>query len=340
MDYHTADFSFDALESKLLLDTHCGTEIDYDPDFLELENMVTVKNDQQYGATIIPATPTDWSKALTKATELLGKSKDYRLCSIITRALTHKYGITGALKGIDIIYALTERFWDGAFPSIIFDGEKDLLPRSNAIAELNSATGLLGDLRTTDISFKLIGKLSIARIEKILNGREEDESFNRDHLLKMLRDETLSQNHELITLKKLISAVTTLEKSLIVHFGPEQAPDFGQLKNLLQNINPIAASAPEEVIKEQDISDELHSNNIQSQSQSQESTHLSIKNRTDAIRVLDRVCDFLETTDPSNPAPLLIKRARNMIGQDFFTILSQIAPDGIAQAEHITGIKY
>lgn len=338
MDYHTAEFSFDALESKLLLDTHCGTEIDYDPDFLELENMVTVKAEQQYGATIIPASPTDWSKALTKATELLGKSKDYRLCSIITRALTHKYGITGALKGIDIIYALTENFWEGAFPSIMLDGETDLLPRSNAIAELNAATGLLGDLRSADINLQMAGKLSIARIEKILSGREEDESFNRDQLLQILRDETLRQNNELITLKKLINSIAALEKSLITRFGPEQAPNFSQLKNLLQTINPIVATATEDVIDEQESSGESRSDDIQPQTK--EAVLLSVKSRADAIRVLDKVCDFLETNDPSNPAPLLIKRARNMIGQDFFTILSQIAPDGIAQAEHITGTKY
>lgn len=337
MDYHTADFSFDALESKLLLDTHCGSEIDYDPDFLELENMVSIKAEQQYGTTIIPGAPIDWSKALTKATELLGKSKDYRLCSIITRALTHKYGITGALKGIDTIYALTEHFWEGAFPCIMFDGETDLLPRSNAIAELNATTGLLGDLRATDINLQIAGKLSIAQIEKILSGREEDESFNRDQLLQILRDEILRQNNELITLKKLINSVDALERSLITRFGPEQAPDFSQLKNLLHAIHPIAATATEDAIDEQGVLEESHSEIIQLQTK--DATLLSVRSRADAIRILDKVCEFLEKHDPSNPAPLLIKRARNMIGQDFFTILSQIAPDGIAQAEHITGTK-
>jgi len=338
MDYHTADFSFDALESKLLLDAHCGIEIDYDPEFLELENMVTVKVDQQYGATIIHAAPTDWSKVLTKASELLGKSKDYRLCSIITRALTHKYGITGALKGIDVIYALTENFWDDAFPCIMFDGETDLLPRSNAIAELNASTGLVGDLRSTDINLQVIGKLSIARMEKILSGREDDDSFNRDQLLQILRDETIKQNNELIALKKLVNAVATLEKSLTAHFGSDHTPDFSQLKSLLQNINPVVAIINEGTDEEQDTHSESSDASISINTN--DSTLFSVRSRADAIKLLDTACEFLEANDPSNPAPLLIKRARNMIGQDFFTILSQIAPDGIAQAEHITGTKY
>lgn len=338
MDYHIANFSFDALESKLLLDTDCGIEIDYDPDFLELENMVTAKSDQQYGATIIPAAPTDWSKVLTKASELLGKSKDYRLCSIITRALTHKYGITGALKGIDIIAALTENFWEGAFPRTTCDGETDLLPRSNAIAELNATSGLVGDLRSTDINLEIIGKLSIARMEKTLSGREDDESFTRDQLLQILRDETLRQNSDLIALKKLVSTVATLERSFSLHFGAEHAPDFSQLKNLLQSISPIVTIADEDIAPEHDLS--MESSSPATLMQAKEQALLNIKSRSDAIRSLDRVCEFLETNDPSNPAPLLIKRARNMIGQDFFTILSQIAPDAIAQAEHITGTKY
>src|SRR5215216_4044197 len=136
MEYNHVDFSFDSFESKLLGNDGCGQEIDYDPEFISLENMVAVKNEQQYGNTIIPPTPIDWSKALIKALNLLGKSKDYRLCSIITRALTHKYGIKGALKGIEAIQRLTDTSWHNAYPIIYSDGETDFLPRANAIAEL------------------------------------------------------------------------------------------------------------------------------------------------------------------------------------------------------------
>ena len=339
MDYSNIDFSFDALESKLLHDGHCGVEIDYDPEFLELENMVAVKAEQQYGDTIIPAAPIDWSKTLTKACELLSKSKDYRLCSIITRALTHKYGVRGTLKGIDAIRSLTEHCWKESFPTIMFDGAIDFFPRANAIAELSSNAGLLGDLRSSEIKLGANGKLSIARIEKILGSRVDNEEFTRDQLLLILQNETIANNSELLAIKQLLTQVTLLEQQLLLLLGNEQAPDFTPLKNLLTNANPISdninITEAEAIIDETPITSDL--------SATEQPHHLAtsnqIRSRSDAIKILDGVCEFLEKNDPSNPAPLLIKRARNMIGQDFFTILSQLAPDAIAQAEQVTGTQ-
>lgn len=338
MDYNNIDFSFDALESKLLSDNQCGTEIDYDPDFLELETMVSPKAEQQYGDTIIPATPIDWSRALTKACELLGKSKDYRLCSIITRALTHKYGVRGTLKGIESIQALTDHFWQDSYPSIIIDGETDLFPRANAIAELNSISGLIGDLRYTDIALGAAGKISLGNIEKILNGRGDHESFSREQLLQILQDEADNQNSELLTIKQLFTQIVVLEKQLIQLFGNDLAPDLSQLKHLLAHVN-MQNSNETAVFADEDDSISIASEQATNLF-SQQKISTTIQSRADAIKLLDKVCDFLEQSDPANPAPLLIKRARNMIGQDFYTILSQLAPDAVAQAEHITGPQF
>lgn len=339
MTYNSIDFSFDALESKLLGDGHCGVEIDYDPEFLELENLVAAKAEQQYGDTIIPAAPIDWSSALNKACDLLGKSKDYRLCCIITRALTHKYGVRGALKGIESIRALTNHFWQDAYPAISFDGELDLFPRANAIAELNSYTGLVGDLRQTDIKLGVAGKIGIATIERILSGRADGEAFSREQLLQLLRDETHNQNNELHAIQDLLTQVTELEQQLTQHFGSQEAPDLSTLKNLLASINPIRdqySHTPNSV--EDELIDTNPAGTVFTQAGVAAPAH--IRTRADAIQLLDKVCEFLEQNDPANPAPLLIKRARNMIGQDFYSILSQLAPDAVAQAEVITGPKF
>lgn len=339
MDHNTIDLSFDYLGSQLPGNSPCGIEIDYDPEFLELENMVSAKAEQQYGDTIIPAAPIDWSRALTKANELLEKSKDYRLCSIITRALTHKHGIQGTLKGLETIHALTENCWHECYPAITFDGETDLFPRANAIAELNSPSGLLGDLRNTDITLGTAGKISIGRLEKILSGRADSEDFSRDQLLQILQDETYSQNGELLAIKVLLTRIIELERQLTQHFGGDQSPDFSQIKSLLTNANPIQEREAVDSTEPEEDTGQTQSD-IGTDHSTQKMAASSIKTRSDAIKWLDKVCEFLEKNDPANPAPLLIKRARNMIGQDFYTILSQLAPDAVAQAEHITGPKF
>jgi type VI secretion system protein ImpA len=55
------------------------------------------------------------------------------------------------------------------------------------------------------------------------------------------------------------------------------------------------------------------------------------------MAMLDAVCAFLERTEPTNPAPLLIRRARALMGKDFIAIMQDLAPDSLAQIHQIVG---
>ena len=63
-----------------------------------------------------------------------------------------------------------------------------------------------------------------------------------------------------------------------------------------------------------------------------------LRTREDALRLLDRICDFIERSEPSSPAPLLIRRAQRLMTMNFVEILEDIAPDGLTQARNITGM--
>jgi type VI secretion system protein ImpA len=62
-----------------------------------------------------------------------------------------------------------------------------------------------------------------------------------------------------------------------------------------------------------------------------------IRSREDAIRALERVCDFLARNEPTNPAPLLIRRAQRVMTMPFLDIIRELAPDAAGQVENITG---
>jgi type VI secretion system protein ImpA len=64
-----------------------------------------------------------------------------------------------------------------------------------------------------------------------------------------------------------------------------------------------------------------------------------IATREDAIALLDAVCAFLERTEPAHPAPLLIRRARGLLGKDFLAVMQDLAPDSLAQIHLIAGTK-
>ena len=49
------------------------------------------------------------------------------------------------------------------------------------------------------------------------------------------------------------------------------------------------------------------------------------------------MCDFLERTEPSNPAPLLIKRALRLLDRSFIDIIQDLAPESFEQIERLAG---
>ena len=53
--------------------------------------------------------------------------------------------------------------------------------------------------------------------------------------------------------------------------------------------------------------------------------------------MLDRVIAYLTKTEPGNPAPLLIERAKQLIGVSFLDIMANLAPNALETIETVTG---
>jgi type VI secretion system protein ImpA len=62
-----------------------------------------------------------------------------------------------------------------------------------------------------------------------------------------------------------------------------------------------------------------------------------LRTRADVKRILEQVCAFLERTEPSNPAPLLIMRAHRLLDRSFIDIIQDLAPEAFGQIEKIAG---
>ena len=65
-----------------------------------------------------------------------------------------------------------------------------------------------------------------------------------------------------------------------------------------------------------------------------------IRSREDAVRVLERVCAFIERTEPANPAPLFIRRAQQLLTKSFMEIIQDLAPDSLGQIQKMVGLDH
>jgi type VI secretion system protein ImpA len=65
----------------------------------------------------------------------------------------------------------------------------------------------------------------------------------------------------------------------------------------------------------------------------------TIRNRSDVVTTIDKICDYYARLEPSSPVPLLLQRAKRLVNKDFMDILRDLAPNGVAEAEVIGGLE-
>ena len=63
----------------------------------------------------------------------------------------------------------------------------------------------------------------------------------------------------------------------------------------------------------------------------------TIETREDVLAALSAVCEYYHQREPSSPIPFLLQRARRLVNMDFLQIMSDLAPDAMAQMKNITG---
>ena len=64
----------------------------------------------------------------------------------------------------------------------------------------------------------------------------------------------------------------------------------------------------------------------------------AVSNQQDVKNALDRIIAYYARSEPSSPVPMLLERAKRMVGADFLTIIKEMAPDGIQNVHLIGGI--
>ena len=124
-------------------------------------------------------------------------------------------------------------------------------------------------------------------------------------------------------------AAQSLASSLERHIEADQAPDLASLKKVLQRV----ADAGRKAAGDTSVGEEATASAPAARAVG------TISSREDANRALERVCEWIERNEPSNPAPLLIRRAQRLMSKSFIDIIRDLAPDGLKQVEKLAGIE-
>lgn len=335
---------FDRYAEPLTDDSPCGPDCEYDGDFLALSQAVAGKPEQQFGDTVIPAVPPDWRQVDSMAQELLGRTKDLRVVAWLALANTNLHGATYFAAGLKLMLTLCERYWDEVHPRVVVDGESDPYLRMNAIAafsgsEFSGEDRLIQALRA---SVLIKQPLTVSyRDAELVFTNSPDAPLSDAQLQSVLGDAMLAGNEAIAAVQAAADTFSTLRALLEERVSVADMPDLDRLASVLKPVAQGIARLQGQAASASDgdsIHTEGESGAIVAMGGPAGMSGV-IQTREDVRRALDKVCEYLERHEPSNPASLFARRAQRMLNMPFLEIMRELSPDSMSHLEMLTGAQ-
>ena len=310
----------------------CGPDLEYDAGFLELTQSAAGKPETQFG----PGEPPDWRGVQRQAEALLDRSRDLRLAIFWLRGSLALNGYAALLPGLRLMTGMLSSLWDHLHPQPDPD-DGDPYARGNALALLGRGEGLIGDLRACAIlRDRAVGQVTGREVEIACGlspavGEESDPG--KEQIQRMLtaavgQDATLRE-HALAC----VDAMAELRSTIDNRFGSWDTPDLAPLAAF---VKAVASMMPrDEVADDSEGGDDGAGSG---QPGGGRGLSGAVRSREEALRAIDMVCEFLERTEPSNPAPLFLRRAQQLVNHNFLQLMKELAPTLMPDVARIVGI--
>jgi type VI secretion system protein ImpA len=321
----------------------CGPNLEYDAAFLELEQAVLGKPEVQYGDTITPAVPPEWKQVRQLSTDLITRSRDLRVAVPLARSLLALDGVGGFADGLKLIERLLEERWDSVHPQLDPDDDLDPTLRLNSLVSLADSATILKELKESPfVALPGLGPLSL-RVLEIASGElavpDGQERLSQSSIEAALRDvEPERVQRALDAVARAHDSVTNIEVLLVRQVGSAQALNLDALAKQLRRAREfLAAGAPREAGGAASGPAPRGDGGVVEGGAPAAAISGDIAGRADVVRMLDKICAYYARSEPSSPVPLLLERARRLVPKNFFEIMEDLAPEGIAQLTVISG---
>ncbi|MCX7068692.1 MAG: type VI secretion system protein TssA [Methylococcales bacterium] len=328
-------------------DKVCGEDLEYDPKFIELEQTIKGKPEQQMGDAVSEAEPPNWRDVKKQSEALLARTIDLRVLVCYLRSLIALEGFSGLQDGLTLIRTLTEQRWDSIHPQLDPDDDNDPTIRINALMSLCDHEAVLWPLQQTPLlESKSLGRFNFRHIS-IATGKSTATSNEKevnqatiDAAIHDIEPDYLQQTLQAITTS--LDDLNQLENIVTDYVGISDAPSFADLRVFLKECKTFLNSA----LEGKGIGGETTDNSDETTqsgdvvSNSTKSISGSINSNQDVIKTLNLVCDYYKKNEPSSPVPLFIDRAIKMVGKSFMDVLKDIAPTGVDEAKIIFGKQH
>lgn len=335
-----------------------GDNLEYDPAFTEMELAAQPGEESVVGNETIAATDPDYREVQKKALEVLERSHDLRAAVFLGDALLHSEGLRGFADVTTYIRGCLEEFWDSCHPELDED-DGDPTMRINAVQDLcgqpdgmAGASPLYRSLRRVPLTeSRGFGRFSLRDIE-IAEGIMTAPA-GMEHIPDTATIGAAFQDSDEDLITERLAAIETAEKNVRAISAvfdeqtPGQGPDLSALIKLLQQIAKRIRSYAGVG------ADEAAGGGAEAGADAEDGAAAPaaaaagrpaaapgvINSPADVSNALDRIIGYYRRAEPSSPLPILLERAKRLVGADFLTIMNDMAPQGVENVHLIGGIE-
>jgi type VI secretion system protein ImpA len=333
-------------------DSPAGEDLAYDAAYLELFREAEGTQEQQVGETIIPAEEPDWRQVHRGCLDLLGRTRDLRLFTLLVATTVKTAGLSGLADSLTVLRQNLEQHWDVLYPRLDPDDDNDPLERMNILAALAAAPEAPGDplriqkkIREIPLTnSRALGRFSFRDIA-VANGDLQprgEETKQDPAIIDGAFDETPLEELEAsaAAIRQALEQFQAMDDYLESTVGAGRMADLAPFRKcLLELQGPLNKALARRGVGSA-AADAAGAGGLPAVPGTiTVSAPGEIRSHQDVLLALDRICQYYERVEPSSPVPLLLHRAKRLVSRNFVDILNDLSPDSLSQFKLIAGIE-
>ena len=342
-DGESMDINVEALLLEFEGDSVCGDDLEYDPDFIELESISKPKEEQQVGDSVLAGEEVDFAKVGTMALGILERSKDLRAAVFLAEAVLHSHGFVPFEQVMAYVHGVVDRYWACVHPELDADDNDDPTMRVNAMRGLADQDTVLRAVRRAALTeSRAMGRFSLRDIS-IADGEispaEGESPIDHATISAAFQDtdaDTMTAIREAVSnARDHVKAISAIFDDKVGSYGPDLSElDKALYKAQTAIANVLGGDAPEE-----EADEEAGDSGSAPAARAAAPVSGAVNTRDDVTRMIDKICEYYARHEPSSPVPILLQRARRLVAADFVTIMKDMASDGMNQVRTIGGLE-
>ena len=330
--------------APLAPDAPCGADLE------DTQLLASFDAYRIFGRDTLLSAETDWAEIRQRALDALAQSRDLRVLVLLAAATLRLEGIAPFCTVLTVVNRWLTEQWELVFPRV----SDDALLRKNALSCLADPVAIVAHFRRSAmLTHRQFGSVTLLDIDQ---GTGQPDSMDEQQgaadprrIEAALAATPVGELEALVAvLSDGVNSLDDIVANMQQRAGPQYAPEFGPLakpltrmrKHLVEHLGTRGRTNSTSQATHVHVSAPSGSEDPMSVTEPYMGTvGGEICSRQEAIRAIDAATSFFRKYEPSSPVPILLERARRLVSKGFMEVLEDIAPDGLAQARIVGGIR-